>query len=113
MDAQCKAIAGLCGGFAAFALTAGIVSRGILSMLSGHSADQGSAWQAEVLMSNPVFQAMHFLMVFVVVSIVFLAFAMACAQIHHRHKLQASRQLRPMVRTEANTPRMLNQKWEG
>jgi hypothetical protein len=110
VDAQWKAIAGICGGFAAFALTAGLISRALVGLMSGHSAAQGSAWQSEVLMTNPVFQAMHFLMVFVVVSAAFLAFAMVWSQfLHQRHK----RISQPAPRTEAHTPHILNQKWEG
>jgi hypothetical protein len=109
VDAQCKAIAGLCGGFAAFALTTGLISRALVSLMSGHSAAQGSAWQSEVLMSNPVFQAMHFLMVFVVVSAAFLAFAMVCAQIMHRRRQAQS----SMPHAQPDAPRILNQKCEG
>jgi uncharacterized membrane protein len=109
VDAQWKVIAGLCGGFAAYALTAGLIARALVGLMSRHSAAQGNGWEMDILLAHPVFQAMHFLMVFVVVSAVFLAFAMVCAQIHHRRKQRLARQ----PRSEANTPHILNEKWEA
>lgn len=109
MDAQWKAFAALCGGFAAFALTAGLISRALVGLMQGQNAAQGNGWEMDILLTNPVFQAMHFLMVFVVVSVVFLGFAMVCAQIQHQCQRASARPRRH----EPKTPPMLNEKWEG